>query len=170
MAEIKSIAKMLGDHAFFAEMPESDIALVAGCARNARFAAGEPLARRGEPADAFFLIRRGRVSVELDVPGQGHRILQTLHPGDVAGWSWLFPPHRWAFDLRALDGLSVTAFDGRCLRDKCEEDPALGYRLMKRFSQAMTDRLEATRVQLLDAYAGDPPVRPGVRATGTRHD
>ena len=46
----------------------------------------------------------------------------------------------------------ATSFDGACLRGKCESDPQLGYDLMSRFAQVMIERLQWTRLRLLDVY------------------
>jgi hypothetical protein len=70
----------------------------------------------------------------------------------VIGWSWLFPPYRWHFDGRALSSVRATSFDGACLRGKCDQDPALGYELMKRFARVFSERLRGTRLRLLDVY------------------
>jgi hypothetical protein len=70
----------------------------------------------------------------------------------VVGWSWLFAPHAWRFDGRAVTDVRATAFDGACLRAKCEQDPALGFELMKRFAAVLSARLAATRLRLLDVY------------------
>jgi hypothetical protein len=64
----------------------------------------------------------------------------------------LFPPYRWLFDARALSRVRATAVDGACLRGKCEDDPVLGYDLMSRFAQVIIDRLQSTRLRLLDVY------------------
>ena len=79
-------------------------------------------------------------------------MIETLHDGDVVGWSWLFPPHRWHFDGRATAPTSLIAFDGACLRGKCDADHELGYQLMRRFAASIVERLQATRLQLLDVY------------------
>ena len=71
------------------------------------------------------------------------------------GWSWLFAPHRWQFDGRAVDPTRTIAFDGTCLRGKCDADHELGYQLMRRFAAVAVERLQATRLQLLDVY-GQP--------------
>ncbi len=52
--------------------------------------------REGEPAERFWLIRRGMVALELYVPGREPLVIETLEPSDVVGWSWLFAPYRWA--------------------------------------------------------------------------
>ena len=92
------------------------------------------LFREGAPAERFYLIREGAVALEVDAPGRGPLVIETLHEGDVAGWSWLFEPYRWQFDARATVPIATVAFDGACLRGKCEADHELGYQLMRRFA------------------------------------
>ena len=86
---------------------------------------------------------------------QTQLMIATLGDGTVVGWSWLFPPYRWSFDARAIEDTRAIAFDGACLRGKCDSDHELGYVLMQRFAQIILDRLQAARLQLLDVY-GEP--------------
>jgi CRP/FNR family cyclic AMP-dependent transcriptional regulator len=125
---------------------------IAGCARNCVFAPGEQIMREGDPADAFYVIREGAVALETGVPGRGAVTLQTLHDGEVLGWSWLVPPHRTAFDARSLGTTHAIAFDGACLRGRCDADPALGYDLLKLMASVLAERLQDTRLRLLDLY------------------
>jgi CRP/FNR family transcriptional regulator, cyclic AMP receptor protein len=151
-----TLEPILRGHPFFEGLPDPDITLITGCARNVRFHHGDQLAREGDDADQFFLIREGRVSLDIPAPSGGAIRLQTLDAGDVVGYSWLMPPFRWQFDVTALTEVRALSMDGRCLRGKCDDDPRLGYDLMKRFSQIMADRLAGTRLQLLDLYGANP--------------
>jgi CRP/FNR family cyclic AMP-dependent transcriptional regulator len=143
---------ILADHPFFQGMSPDHMQLIAGCATMARFSAGERIFNAGEAAEHFYLVRHGTVALEIIVPGRGYVPIQTVGEGEILGWSWLFPPYRWHFDARALGLMRVFAFNGKCLREKCEQDHDLGYELMKRFAQVMAHRLQATRLQLLDVY------------------
>ena len=125
---------------------------LAGCARNCGFEDDERIMREGEQADTFYVIRHGAVALETVVPQRGPVVLQTLHDGELLGWSWLVPPYRTAFDARSLGTTRAISFDGACLRDKCEADPALGYALLKLLSGVFTERLQDTRLRLLDLY------------------
>jgi CRP-like cAMP-binding protein len=149
---METLEPLLAEHAFFKGMSQEYVQTLVGCASNARFAAGETIVREGDHADKFFLVRSGRVAIELFVTGRGPVTVQTLDEGDVVGWSWLVAPYVWRFDARALDLTRVIALDGACLRGKCDADPKLGYELLKRFAYVMTERLQATRLQLLDMY------------------
>jgi CRP-like cAMP-binding protein len=116
------------------------------------FAEGEFLFEEGHEANQFWVIRRGRVAMQLESPGQGAIVTDTMDEGEVVGWSWLVPPYRFFADGRAVTPVSATALDGACLRGKCEADPELGYQLLKRVTSVMYQRLQSTRIRLLDLY------------------
>lgn len=143
---------LISEHPFFKGLEPRLLELIVGCSANVRFNAGEFIAHEGDPADKFYLIRHGRVALEVFVPGRGPITIETMHEGDVLGWSWLIPPYHAHFDARALDLTRAVSVDGKCLRTKCDNDPGLGYEVLKRFSQLIVHRLTATRLQLLDLY------------------
>lgn len=149
---MQSLASLLAQHPFFKDLASHHLQLVLGCACNVRFNAGAYLFREGGEANRFYLIRHGSVALQMFIPGRGPITIETIEAGDVLGWSWLFPPYHWRFDAQALTLIRATAFDGQCLRAQCEEDHDLGYNLMQRFARVMSQRLQATRLQLLDVY------------------
>lgn len=149
---MQTLEPLLTGHEFFRDLDPGYANLLVSCASNVRFAAGTFLFREGEPAEQFFLIREGKVAVEIASPGRGHLVVQTVGEGDVAGFSWLVEPHRYQFDGRAVTPVRAIALDGVCLRGKCEQDPNLGYVLMHRVARIVLARLQATRLQLLDVY------------------
>ncbi len=149
---MKDLKQLIREHPFFAGMAPEYLDLAVGCASNVHFQPGEYLFREGLEADRFFIVRSGRVSLELHVPGRDPVILETIQTGEVIGWSWLFPPYLWQFDARAEERVRATAFDGKCLRGKCEANHDLGYEMAMRSAQILMQRLQATRLQLLDVY------------------
>lgn len=149
---MRSMQDLLAEHPFFAGLDDSTVSMLVGCAKNVHFRAGEYLFHEGEPADRFFVVRRGRVALDVHVPGQAAKVVDTVDEGDVVGWSWLVPPYRWFFDARAVHEVSAVVVDASCLRSKCDQDPALGYALMQRVTGVMYQRLQSARVRLLDLY------------------
>ncbi len=148
---MQTIAQYLPDHPFFRGLDTATTDLLAGCAVNIHVRAGELLFRTGEPADHFYLLRHGRIAIEVRTPGRP-AVLDTVEDGDVVGWSWVVPPYVWTFDGRASTDTSAVAFDAACLRAKCLANPVLGYDLMMRFVQLMNRRLQSARIRLLDMY------------------
>ena len=157
---MRTIEQYLPEHPFFAGLDADALAIVSGCATNVIFAPGEFLFRQGQPANQFFMVRRGRVALQIHSPAAGTMVVDTADAGDVVGWSWLVPPYRWIFDARAVEPMGAVAFDGACLRGRCEQDPKLGYELMKAVSQVMLSRLTAARVRLLDVYGKANAISP----------
>lgn len=149
---METIENILHDVPLFQGLTPAQLELIAGCGSNVRFSEGELLFSAGEEADTFYVLRHGSVALETFVPARGAVTIETVDAGEVLGWSWLFPPYRWHFDARALSLVRATSFDGACLRGKCERDPQLGYDLMSRFAQVMIQRLQWTRMRLLDVY------------------
>ena len=149
---MKSLDSILRELPFFAGLDEEHVRLVGGCGRNCRFEAGQYLFHEGDPADEFFLIREGKVALDVVVPGQEPVVFSTLGEGEVVGASWLVPPYRWKFDARATSPTHALGIDAACLRRKCEEDHDFGYLMMKRFLPVFVKRLHATRLQMFDVY------------------
>ena len=152
---MKQLAEVLATVPFFQGLGPEELETIAGCGQNVGFESGEALFREGDPANTFYVVRHGSVALETFVPARGPMMIETIESGEVIGWSWLFEPYRWHFDARALTAVRATAFDGACLRGKCEADPALGYVLMSRFAQVLIERLQWTRLRLLDLYGND---------------
>jgi len=153
--KVLPIDQLLARHPFFADLAPDDARFVAGCGVNRVVGADDFVFRAGDQADQFFVVRSGQVAVELYAPGRGPLILETVGAGAVLDPAWLVPPHRWQFDARAVTVVRLVALDAACLRARCEEHPALGYRLMQRTAVILQGRLEAARVRLLDLYGGD---------------
>jgi CRP/FNR family transcriptional regulator, cyclic AMP receptor protein len=148
----EELAELIADHGLLKALPPASIELITGCARNVAFDADDMLLEEGAPATTFYLIRRGHVALEVHQPGRQALVIETIGPGNAIGWSWLFPPYRWHFDARALEAVGAIAIDGACLRNKADADPAFGYGLIKCFAAIMLERLQTTRLRLLDIY------------------
>lgn len=149
---MKSVSDLLHDHEFFAGLPEETLELIAGCGVNTHFGANEQIFSESDLADRFYVIRRGRVAVEIDAARGAPLVVATVGPGEVLGVSWILPPYRWTFDARATEPTTAIAVDAACLRAKCDADHELGYLLFQRFAGLIRERLHAARLQLLDLY------------------
>jgi len=143
-------------HPFFEGMRDEHLKILSESSMYAQFEAGEVIFREGEPANQFYLIQSGEVEIEADLNGQGLAPIQKVGSGEVLGWSWLFPPYYWHFNARAIKRTTATFYYGTRLREQAEENHDLGYELMKRISQLLLERLQATRNQLIKVYSQCP--------------
>lgn len=149
---MKKIVDILADHSFFQDLSPEHLAFIAGCGKNVVFEENEVIAKPGDAADDFFLIRNGRAALILEIPPYQPIIYQTLGENEILGLSWLIPPYRWTVRVKTITPVRAIAIDGACLRKKCEEDPALGFKLMKHLVQVLVAREEAAGLHLVDVY------------------
>lgn len=149
---MQTLETILAEHPFFEEFDPRYMPLITGCASNVRYKSGEYLFREGEAAEHFYLIREGKIALETHGAQRSRIVIETIEAGEVLGWSWLFPPYRWHFSAHVLQETRAIALDGVCLRTKGEADHDLGYELAMRVARILMERLQATRLQLLDVY------------------
>ncbi|HTT25389.1 MAG TPA: cyclic nucleotide-binding domain-containing protein [Thermoplasmata archaeon] len=143
----------LGEHPFLRGLDPEFLRALQPLARSREFATGDHLVREGDVAESLHLILAGKVALELVNAERPRLTVQTLGPGEVLGWSWLVPPHRWRFDARALKPTRTWAIEAAGLRALLEARPEQGYRFLLRLLPVVAERLEHTRIQLMDIYA-----------------
>jgi CRP-like cAMP-binding protein len=150
---METLERIVAEHPFFTGLNGDFTKLLVGCAANVRFEPGSYIFREGGEANHFYLIRSGKVALEMVTPHNHPMRVYTVAEGDILGWSWLLPPYHWRFHAHAMEDTRAIALDGRCIRNKCELNHELGYQLFQRVAQVISKRLEATCFQLLDVYA-----------------
>lgn len=146
----KELVAGLQKHPFFKGLTEAHLEVLANCAMRTTFKAGDTIFNEGDVANRFYLIEEGEVLLEAEVTPHEHIGVQQLKSGDVLGWSWLFPPYYWHFSAYAQTPVTAIFFYGTRLRERCDQDPALGFELMKRVSEIVIRRLQVTRHELLN--------------------
>jgi CRP-like cAMP-binding protein len=149
---MEDLSGILRNHPFLKELDENYLHQITGCAKNVIFKENDIIFNEGDEAVSFYLIRSGKVALELNGREKGNVRILTIGSGQILGWSWIVSPYKWHFEAHALEDVSAIALDGKCLREKCEKDPKMGYEMLKRFSQILESRLRSTRMQLLDVY------------------
>jgi len=140
---------LLTAHPFLAGVQPRFVERLAGFSGRATFHTGEHVIREGAHADTCYLLRDGYVDLTARTAGRGDVVVDTIGPGQVLGWSWLFPPYRWQFSAIAVEPVLAIALDGQDVRGLCDSEVAFGYDLMHRFMAVMLQRMQVTRARLL---------------------
>ncbi|ARF53367.1 cyclic nucleotide-binding domain-containing protein [Streptomyces gilvosporeus] len=131
-------------------------------AREVAFPAADRIFDEGGGADHFWIIRSGLVALDVQEPGRGATVVETLGEGELLGWSWLFEPYRWHLGAQTRSAVEAYEFDAPQVRAAIDEDPAFGLAVTRCVAAvAIGRRLRAARTRLLDLYG--PP------ATAQRH-
>jgi CRP-like cAMP-binding protein len=147
--DFTELVETLRKHPFFKGLNDAQYGVLADCAMRTTFKPGEVIFNEGDVANRFYLIESGEVQLEAELMPHEYLGVQQLGGGDVLGWSWLFPPYYWHFSARARSPVTAVFFYGTRLRERCDQDPALGYELMRRVSEIVIRRLQMTRRELL---------------------
>ena len=150
---MKTIELTIAEQPFFQGLPEENIRVIAGYSKILRANGGDLLFQEGGHAGNFYIIIKGKVALETYAPGQGAITIQTVEGGEILGWSWLIAPYKYRFGARVITSTEMIVINGDELRMQCEQDPVLGYEMMKRMMHAITSRLEQTRLLFMDVYA-----------------
>lgn len=140
-------------HPFLKGLESKWLSTVIAGAKERLFEPGTAIIRSGEPAYELHLIEQGRVAVEAHSSKGGDVCIQTIGPGDVLGWSWLFAPFSWHLQAKAIERTKTIALDGGHLLVRCENDHEIGYEIMRRVTAIVIERLQATRKKLVEIIA-----------------
>jgi len=149
---VETIEQAISATRMFRNLTPEQLKAIAELGEDVEFPDGRAMMTEGDPADSFLLIRDGFVALQTQSP-VGPITIETLHNGDAVGWSWLLEPYLVYFDARSRGVTRAIRFDAAALRQRCAEDPELGYELMRSFAAVIVERLHATRLQLLSIYA-----------------
>ena len=145
---VSAMASDLASHSFLKGLSSKHLEALSKIATTAQFRAGKPIFHQRESADRFYLIEKGRVSLDYELPRKRHVQIQTIGPGEALGWSWLAEPYQWQFSATAIDDVRVSCFRVSDLREQCARNPEFGYAIMERVARVLMERLQATRHKL----------------------
>jgi len=151
---------LLQKHPFVEGFRPEHVDKLAGLGRQVRFSADQVIFREGDDTHDFYLIVSGRVALEMQEPDHVLRV-QALGAGDELGWSSVLMGRGKYFQARALEPTEALAFDGAALLEACRGDTAFGFAFMYRMLGVVSERLQATRLQLHDMHS------PKARRAGT---
>lgn len=152
--------------AFAAASPDGMIVEVAKLAERVAYPGGSVIFREGDRNEDIYLILSGRVALEMSVPARGRIRLLTLSDGELLGWSPLVGDREMTASAIALDETHLLAVSGASLLALCERNHEIGFAVMRRIAWALSRRLTATRLQLLDLYSHSAPDIADAAVTG----
>ena len=148
----QSITDYLSAHEFFSEFSDDVLKFLCECSSTREIKKGQILFLQGEHADKFYVVRSGRISLQMPAIMGPTLEIQTVDEDQVLGWSWLISPYQWNFQTKAEDDSELLQFDGAAILAQCEQDPKLGFELVKKFAALMSVGLNAARLKMMDEW------------------
>jgi CRP/FNR family transcriptional regulator, cyclic AMP receptor protein len=154
----QTLANVLRKLRFSEPLPDQVIERIAALATLRAFPADTLLFREGAQNDHLMIIARGRVALDVRVPGRGDVRVISLGPGDMVAWSALLGGGTMTTSAVAMEDTQVVAIRAADALALCQSDPVFGYHVMRQVAHALANRLVATRLQLLDLFADTAPL------------
>jgi len=147
-------AKNLGEFKFFEGFTEDQLEKIAKIATLESYEAGTPMYKKGDPAKSLFMCLEGKVVMIMDNYMGAHRApmqvtVDIVAKGDSMGWSAVVEPYLYTLGALCIDNARFIAIDAAGLRTLMDEDPDIGFRVMKASSKVMAGRLTHTRILLV---------------------
>ena len=140
--------EVLRSFPYFAGVSAESLKAVAAIADEHAVKAGQALFREGDTAKCLHVVKKGQIDIIYHLPDGEERVVDTVVGGEIMGWSALVEPHEnTATGVAREDGL-IVCIEAAGIRRLCEQDPALGYRLLKQIAKVLASRLQGARVQL----------------------
>ncbi|WP_438309548.1 cyclic nucleotide-binding domain-containing protein [Streptomyces sp. HUAS TT3] len=141
-----------GGEGLLAGLPAEERERLTALAREVVLPGATRVFEEGGEADRFWIIRSGTVALDVQVPGRGRAVVETIGAGGLLGWSWLCPPRQWHLGAETRESVHAWEFDAAAVRALCTERPAFGLALVTLVAATIGERLRATRTRLLDLY------------------
>jgi CRP/FNR family transcriptional regulator, cyclic AMP receptor protein len=152
MSNQSTTKKYLSNHKFFSGLSDDILECLCECSTMFAIKKGQILFRQGENADKFYIIRNGRISIQMPAIMGPNLEIQNLGKDQVLGWSWLISPYKWNFQAMPEEDSELLMFDGIALLARCDQEPRFGYELLKKFAALMSMRLDAARQKMMDEW------------------
>ena len=147
-----SITEYLSAHEFFSQFSDDVLKFLCECSSTREIKKGQILFRQGENADKFYVVRSGRISIQMPAIMGPALEIQAVDEDEVLGWSWLISPYQWNFQTKAEEDSELLQFDGVAILARCEQEPKFGYELLKKFAGLMSVRLNAARQKMMNEW------------------
>lgn len=152
----KQFLEMAHAYRLLSELDPRQLRKLLPLAEERQYGTGEVIFREGDKSTFLHLIVSGEVLLETAMGGEAIPV-QTLRPGEAMGWSALTADCSAHFRARALSPVTTIVFPGGRLREACDQDPEMGYHLLKQLLELVTERLDAIRHQAVGVRAEAEP-------------
>ena len=142
----------------FGGLSDEELRQVASIAHQESHQPGSLICAERELADRLFVLSAGRVQLQIRLRGPlgpgGEATIEEVEPGRIFGWSSLVKQRRFTASARALDPVRVISIRADDLTSLFDQNPHLGFVVMKQLAEVIASRLQHTRQVCEEATAG----------------
>lgn len=140
----------------FEDLGDEDLNRVVRHGRVRDVKAGEQIDVQGEPATMFYILVSGRLAVVLDLDfgvSKKSYMVTSIGPGQMFAWSGMVGNPTYTASGKTLSDSVILGFQVPELEREFQEDPRLGYVVMRAVARTIASRLRHMQLQLVQQYA-----------------
>lgn len=148
----EALVKALQSLEFTKDLKPEHQATLAAISCHVTYSEGTAIFSEEDVSELVYVIEKGKVVLLTKVPGHGELPILELGAGDLLGWSSLFALKPKTASAKVIESVHAVAINAPKLRALCRTDTELGYNILWRVANVISDRLRAARGMLLDMF------------------
>ncbi len=165
-------ADQLAAFQLFSDLSSADLSAIAGECDLLEYSNNDVIFKYGETATAIYGVLEGEVALSLVFEDKVLKadidyeealqkrfevfekpiVVETVSPGEIFGWSALVQPHTSTATATCRAPVQVCAISGETLRRRFAENTALGFAIMNRLSELVSQRLRTRTRKLIETW------------------
>jgi CRP-like cAMP-binding protein len=136
------LVKLLRSNELFAGLNDTQVKTLAKVFQERTYSQGELVFSQGDVGDRLYLVREGFVAVVAETSAGEDKALVNLGPGQTVGEIALIDQGTRSATVRAIgDGTVMAWVDREAFERLCENDTAIGYRVMRNIAADLSFKL-----------------------------
>jgi len=124
-----------------------------------KFREEEVVFKEGDKADTFYMLRRGKILLEVDISEIISMSLGSVKTGLSFGWSALMNDSSYTSHAICSEPCEVIAVSGEEFLTLLRKDHTVGYHVMEGVARIIGDRLERRTSQFLMVMKKHPDIQ-----------
>lgn len=148
----EELVKALESLEFTKDLRKEHQAALGAISCHVSFSEGASIFSEEDVSELVYVIEKGKIVLNTKVPGHGEVPILELGAGDLLGWSSLFALKPKTASAVVIEHVHAIAINAPKLRELCRADTELGYNILWRVANVISDRLRAARAMLLDMF------------------
>lgn len=157
-AENPTTFDLLKQGKFLESLPDTLLLRIAGIASLVEPPTATVLFHEGVSHGFLYFVVDGRVALDMHIPHRGVTRILTVGPGEILAWSALLSDQQMTATATVIADSRLISLPATLLAQLCRTEHEIGYVVMHRMAVALSRRLLATRLQLLDLFADTQPL------------
>lgn len=138
----------------FEGLSELELKKLEGISDLVEFSKGSFVFTENEEARKLYAVLEGKVAVQLETGRHQAAVVHIAVSGEAFGWSAMVQPYRFSASARCVEDSKVVTVDGESLRGFLKDDCHIGFVIMEKLAQIISNRLRDMRLQLISCVHG----------------